>query len=369
MTTRRKRALVTAVVVTAAAGIVVGAQITSSHRSPITVTAQFDSAAGLYDGNTVAVLGIPVGAVTKISPKGSYVEVEFTVDPDVQLPADVKAVTINTSILTDRQIELTPPYHGGPLLADHGVIGLPRTRTPVAFDRVLDMLDKISKSLKGDDAGHGPVADLITAAADITEGNGDKIKAALGDLSDALRLSADRGEATRDQMTTIVKDLSSLMQAAASSDHKIRQLGASTHQLSQIIADEDFGSGATGHIINEIVDQAKLLVDQNREHLKQVIGNGEVAAKTTVDRQRELSEFIDVLPLALENLYNAIDQNNGAVRAHLLADKVLTDAQSTKEICNMMHLRQLGCSTGTLQDYGPDFGLTYVLDGLAAMGQ
>jgi hypothetical protein len=29
----------------------------------------------------------------------------------------------------------------------------------------------------------------------------------------------------------------------------------------------------------------------------------------------------------------------------------------------------LGCSTGTLADYGPDFVLTFVLDGLSAMGQ
>jgi hypothetical protein len=34
-----------------------------------------------------------------------------------------------------------------------------------------------------------------------------------------------------------------------------------------------------------------------------------------------------------------------------------------------MHLRQLGCSTGTLQDFGPDFGVSYILDGLEAMGQ
>ncbi len=53
----------------------------------------------------------------------------------------------------------------------------------------------------------------------------------------------------------------------------------------------------------------------------------------------------------------------------MLVDKVLFDTQTLKEVCNMMGLRQLGCSTGTLQDFGPDFGLTYVLDGLAAMGQ
>jgi hypothetical protein len=71
----------------------------------------------------------------------------------------------------------------------------------------------------------------------------------------------------------------------------------------------------------------------------------------------------------VENLYNIVDQDNGALRTRLLTDKLLFESQTAKEICNMMGLRQLGCSTGTLQDYGPDFGLTYVLDGLAAMGQ
>ena len=127
----------------------------------ITVTAQFDSAAGLYVDNTVAVLGMPVGKVTKITPEGGYVEVEFTVDRDVKVPADAQAVTISTSILTDRQIELTPPYRGGPVLRDHDTIGCNRTKTPVEFARVLDVLDKMSTSLKGDGNGNGPLADVV----------------------------------------------------------------------------------------------------------------------------------------------------------------------------------------------------------------
>ena len=52
-----------------------------------------------------------------------------------------------------------------------------------------------------------------------------------------------------------------------------------------------------------------------------------------------------------------------------ITDRLVFDSQYTKEVCNLMGLRQLGCSTGTIQDFGPDFGLTYVLDGMAAMGQ
>ncbi|OHU93773.1 MCE family protein [Mycobacterium talmoniae] len=339
----------------------------------ITVTAQFDSAAGLYEGNVVAVVGMPVGEVTKVTPKGEYVEAEFTVDKNVKVPANVHAVTISTSILTDRQIELTPPYDkardGDKILKNHDIIGLPRTKTPVAFDKVLDMLDKISKSLKGDEKGGGPIADLVNAAAESTEGNGEKVKSALSELSGALRLSSDRGEATRDQLTTIITNLSSLIDAAARNDAKLREFGSTTHQLAQILADEDLGTGTTGRTLNQIIAQATSLIQANRENLKQSIINGNTAVTSTSERKREVAELIDVLPLMLENTYNAIDQVNGAVRMHVPVDKILTDTQSTKELCNMMHLRQLGCSTGTLADYGPDFGLTFILDGLSAMGQ
>lgn len=366
---RRVRAMLATLIAGALIVVAAAAYYVSPFGGHITVTAQFDSAAGLYEGNVVAVLGMPVGKVKKVTPKGGYVEAEFTVDRDVKIPADVHAVTINTSILTARQIELTPAYAGGPVLADRTTIGLNRTRTPVAFDRVLDMLDKVSKSLGGDGKGNGPVADVINAGADIADGNGEKIKSALSELSRALQLSSDRGEATGDQLTTIITSLSSLMDAAARNDAKLRQFGSTTRQLSQMLANEDFGSGRTGRKLNEIVTQATALLQANRDHLKHAVLNGDTAVTTLVEKQRDLAELINLLPLTLENIYNAVDTNNGAVRLHALADKILVDSQSTKELCNMMHLRQLGCGTGTLADYGPDFGLTYVLDGLSMMGQ
>jgi virulence factor Mce-like protein len=335
----------------------------------ITVTAQFDSAAGLYEGNTVAVLGMPVGKVTTITPRGGYVEVEFTVDSDVAVPADAQAVTISNSILTDRQIELTPPYRGGPTLQNHDTIGLNRTKTPVEFARVLDVLDKLSGSLRGDGVGNGPIADLVNASAEIADGNGQDMKDALGELSNALRLSAGRGEVTKDQLTTIMRNLNSLLNAAATNDTTLREFGSTVRALSQILADENLGTGATGKKLTEVITTVGEVLETHRDEIKQIVANGDTALTTTVDHQRDLAEFLDLTPMTLDNLYNAIDQTNGSFRAHVLVDKVLFDTQTVKEVCNMMGLRQLGCSTGTLADFGPDFGLSYMLDGLAAMGQ
>ena len=117
----------------------------------IHVTAQFDSAAGVYEGNKIAVLGMPVGKVTKITPKGGYVEIQFNVDKNIPIPADAQAVTISTSILTDRQIELTPPYKSGPKLQDHATIGLNRTKTPIEFARTLDLLNNLTGAVVATD--------------------------------------------------------------------------------------------------------------------------------------------------------------------------------------------------------------------------
>lgn len=365
----RTKMLAGGVVVLALVLVAVGWNIAKDRLDTITITAQFDSAAGLYENNTVAVLGMPVGKVTKITPKGGYVEVEFTVDKNVKVPADAQAVTISNSILTDRQIELTPPYRGGPSLANGDTIGLNRTKTPVEFARVLDVLDKLSVSLRGDSQGNGPVADLVDASAGIADGNGQKMKDSLGELSKALRLSADGGAVTRDQLTTIIRNVSSLLDAAAANDATLREFGSNVNALSQILADEDLGSGTTGKKLNEVLVQTGEVLEANRETIKNLVYNANTVSGTTVDHQRDLAEFLDLAPMTLDNLYNVIDQRNGAVRVKVLTDRVLFDTQTMKEVCNMMGLRQLGCSTGTLRDFGPDYGLTYMLDGLAAMGQ
>ena len=364
-----KMLAVVAAVAVIAAAIGIGWWYLSADEDTITVTAQFDSASGLYEGNEVAVLGMPVGKITKITAKGGYVEVEFTVDRHVKVPATAQAVTVSTSILTDRQIELTPPYHGGPILENHDTIGLPRTKTPVEFSSVLNVLDKVTKSLEGDGHGGGPIADVLNGGTEVVNGNGEKIKAALGELSKALRLSSDGGAATREQITTIVRNISTLFDAVAANDTKLREFASTIHQVSQIMADEDIGSGSTGRKLDQLIQRAGDLLDANRDNIKQAVRGGNATLKTVTDQRRDLAELLDLAPLVADNAYNMIDRANGSVRARFLTDRLLFDSQYTKEVCNLMGLRQLGCSTGTIQDFGPDFGLTYVLDGMAAMGQ
>jgi phospholipid/cholesterol/gamma-HCH transport system substrate-binding protein len=358
-----------AIVVSLVTAVGVGWWYLSSDEDTISVTAQFDSAAGLYEGNVVAVLGMPVGKITRITAKGAYVEVQFTVNRNVKVPADAQAVTVSTSILTDRQIELTPPYRGGSILENHDTIGLTRTKTPVEFSRVLNVLDKVTNSLQGDGHGAGPIADVLNGGTEVVDGNGTKIKQALGELSQALRLSSDGGAQTREQITTIITNISTLFDAAAANDAKLREFASTIHLATEMMADEDIGGGNTGRKLDQLVQRTGDLLGANRDAIKSALLNGNSTLKAVTDRRRDLAELLDVAPLVADNAYNMVDRANGSVRARFLTDRLLFDSQYTKEICNVMGLRQLGCSTGTIQDFGPDFGLTYVLDGLAAMGQ
>lgn len=330
----------------------------------MTITAQFEDAVGLYEGNGVAVLGMDVGKVTSIVSKDSYVEVTLVIDHGVDIPANVQAVTVSNSILTDRVVELTPPYRGGEKLKDGAVLGPAgvRTHTPVEFDKTLRMIDKLGKALHGDEHGQGPLGDLINLGADITSANGPHLKATLDKLSQALRVGSDKGARSKKNIQAIIGSVAELTQSAADNDAVIREFGSSLRQLSDILAAEDLGSGSTGAKANQILAEATRLLEGHREGLKSTFADTRSVMTALTDNPRELAEILDVAPMLVDNLYNMIDPVAGSFRGHVMVDKVLMNSVFTKEICNLMGLKQLGCATGTLRDYAPDFGLGTLLN-------
>lgn len=367
--TRTRLAIAAAVVLAAVAVIGAGTALRPDSQRRQTIIAQFDNVIGLYTGNTVAVLGMPVGQVGAITPKGAYVEVILDVDPDVTLPADVMAVTVGTSILTDRHVELTPPYSGGATLPNDTVLGPDRTQTPIEFDQVLAMVDKLGTALGGDGHGGGPMADIMDATSAITNTSGPQIKQALGQLSTALRAGDDGGVATEENITAIVTNLSTLTDAAAKNQEAVRDFGSDVRQLSDILAQEGIGQGGTGGQVNDVLERLNTLLTDNGENLRATLGSSESLTGALVDYRRELAEFFDVTPLAMDNVVNALDTDNGMLRITAHFDSVFFDSSMTKEVCNILGLRQLGCRTGTIRDLGPDFGVTSVLEAITSLGE
>ncbi|MFD4459714.1 MCE family protein [Nocardia sp. NPDC058480] len=347
----------------------VGCASGSLERGPddITVVAHFDSAAGLYVDNTVAILGMPVGKVTGIVPRGAFVEVTMRVDGEAKIPADATAVTVSTSVLTDRHVEFTPVYRGGDALRDGTTLGLERTRTPVGVDRLISMADDMSGELGGEQPGEGPIARMLAVASSATSGNGQELRATMDELSRALRLGDDAGAGTRDAVTQIMQELSVLVAAAADGDQVIREFGAAAGQLGDMLTQLEIGSGATGAQITTVMREADALLMANREPLRSAVADTATVTKALADYRDQLAEFLDLSPMLLANGYNAVDQEAGGARIHALLDRVAFDGQMVKEVCNILGLRQLGCSTGTLQDFGPNFGITDMLEAMSRL--
>ena len=128
--TRVLRLALVAVLVLLATGCVPDAV----RGEKITVTAYFADSAGLFVGNDVGVLGVPIGKVTDIEPDGDRVKVTMEIDADRAVPADAGAVVVARSVATDRYVELTPVYDGGEKLTDGAEIDVERTASPVDFD-------------------------------------------------------------------------------------------------------------------------------------------------------------------------------------------------------------------------------------------
>ncbi|WP_169815315.1 MCE family protein [Nocardia yamanashiensis] len=160
----------------------------SSGDAKQSVCAEFTDTVGLYEGNSVTMLGVEVGTVSKIEAQGDRMKVTMSVGKKVKLPADIQAVTMSSSIVTDRHVELTKPYTGGDRFDTGKCIPLERTKTPIGISQALDAMGKIAGDLTGGPTGQGQPADALlnqtlTAADQAIDGTGQQFNQLLQRLS------------------------------------------------------------------------------------------------------------------------------------------------------------------------------------------
>ncbi|WP_280356290.1 MCE family protein [Nocardia otitidiscaviarum] len=163
-----RTALVAGAAAVAVATGVAGVTWVNSVRADSTqrVCADFTDTVGLYEGNSVTMLGVEVGTVSTIESRGDHMRVTMTVDGDVRLPVDIQAVTMSSSIVTDRHVELTKPHTGGPEFDTASCIPLERTKTPVGISEALDAMGRIAGDLTGGGSPEDTLIDQTLTAAD-----------------------------------------------------------------------------------------------------------------------------------------------------------------------------------------------------------
>ncbi|MCX4098218.1 MCE family protein [Nocardia sp. alder85J] len=325
----------------------------------MTVTADFENVAGLYAGNDVAVLGVPVGTVASVTPKGSYVQVVMSLDRTVKIPADAMAALVNPQLITNRHVELAPAYTGtGPVLADGAYIPLQHTRVPVELDRILENFAQLGDALKGDDQT-GPMASRVLFP--LLNGNGDRLRATLDALSSAFEVTF----ANKDQISDTIIKLNDITGVIASNDQTVRDFSGRLTELVDLMGRQAPGIQAVLTQLDDFVTDTASLVGQNREQLAGALNRFLAITGQMRANARGLTEIVDLFPLTFQNLSNATSREDQALRLHALLDKSVLDSEALSTFCERIQLRLDGCRTGKIQDFGPDFGLTAALLGIA----
>jgi len=264
--TRRDRLVLGAGAVIVAAALVTGGVLVyqAGHKN-IQVTAYFTETIGVYPGSTVRVLGVPVGTVTAVQPQGTQVKVTMTVDSGVTVPADAKAVVVAASVVSDRYVQLTPAYTGGPQLADNAVIPVSRTAVPVEVDQIYTSINRLSQALGPNGLNkNGALSQLVkTGAANLT-GNGASLHAMITQFG---ALSKTLGDNSGNLFATItyLQRFTSMLKA---NDGQVRLAEQQLADVSGFLASDRQDLGAALHELSIALGQVQVFIANNRGLIK-----------------------------------------------------------------------------------------------------
>jgi phospholipid/cholesterol/gamma-HCH transport system substrate-binding protein len=274
------------------------------------VVAHFASTVGIHDGSDVRVLGVKVGEVVQVRPDGRTVRVEMRYDADTPVPADVRAVVVPPSVVSDRYIQLTPAYGQGTVLADGADLPLDRTAVPLELDDVYRALDQFNTALGPNGANSGgALRDLVGTAAANLDGNGTNLGATLNGFADTLSTLADG----RDDLFGSLTNLEQFVNTLARSDQQVRLFNEQLATVSQQLAAEGSDLAQALRALATALADITGFVHDNRELLKTDVAALTDVTTILVRQQRAIVEVLDVAPLALSNLNLAYDGASGTL--------------------------------------------------------
>lgn len=309
-----KKILIAAVLVLA---LVAGGYVAYTHLNRSTVVAEFSSATGLYAGDDVRVLGVNVGTVDSIEPKGESSVVTMHIESAIEIPADAKAVIIAQSLVSARFVQLTPVFSGGPALGDGATIPIERTAVPVEWDEIKTELTKLSTALGPDGVdGQGPAGRFIDTAADNLDGNGESLRTTLTELSDTMRVLSDG----RSDLFSTIRNLQAFVTALSNSNEQIVQFGGRLASVSEMLAQssDEFGTAMTD--LNVAIGEVQRFVTDNQAGLVEGVARLADATAVLTTKRPEIERILHAGPNALANFNNIYQPAQGTLTGAIAAN-------------------------------------------------
>jgi phospholipid/cholesterol/gamma-HCH transport system substrate-binding protein len=302
---RKRAALLTALVLVAALTYVLW-----PRPEPVRVTAYFPRTVGIYPGSDVRVLGVRIGEVKEIRPEGGRVRVELEYDAGRKVPAEAQAAIINSSVVSDRYVQLLPVYRGGPAMRTGDEIPESRTAVPVELDRVFDSLHTTAEALGPEGANKdGSLSRLLGVSADNLDGQGANLNRTVEDLSEAVTTLSDG----RTDLFGTVRNLQVFTAALAADDKSVRSFNSSLAKVAEQLAGERKDLAAALKNLGTALGDVSAFVKRNKKSLTSNVEGLSRVTKVLVTQRAALEELLEVAPTGMSNLNNAYNPSAGTL--------------------------------------------------------
>lgn len=290
--------------------VVAAAVIMLGGEDRKTLTASFPRTISIYEGSDVRVLGVPVGQVEKVTPRGTDVEVRMTYDAEVKVPADARAAIVAPSVVGDRFIQLTPAYEGGDVMPDRASLDTQRTATPVELDEIYASLDDLNVALGPDGANkEGALTDLLRRTAENFSGQGERFNQTLTDLGTFTRTL----DNNKEELFGAVEEMEGFISTLAENDDTVRAFNASLAQVSEMLEGERDELARSLRHLGVAMEQVTSFVRENRDKLGENITGLNRVSKVLVKQRDALDEVLTAGPLAANNLALTYNPQTGTL--------------------------------------------------------
>jgi phospholipid/cholesterol/gamma-HCH transport system substrate-binding protein len=274
------------------------------------ITVDFEQTNSVYKGSDVKVLGVPVGRVESLTPRGDVVRVKISYDSKQKLPADVKAVVVSPSIVGDRFIQMAPAYDGGATLKDDAYLPVERTAVPVELDAIYQSLDDLSVALGPEGANDdGSLSRLVDGTAEQFRGQGAQVNETIrnfGKLSQTLSNN-------KDDLFGSLREVEEFVSLLKTNDTAVRSFNDSTAEVSTVLEGEREDLAATLEALGKALVDVNGLVKENRSALRGNVDNIASLANLLAKRKDELEQITVNAPSALSNVALAYNGRSGTL--------------------------------------------------------
>ena len=333
---RVRLAIAVAVVALLVSGIAYA--LTSGGQSTMTISARFATAPGLFVGNQVKILGMRVGSVSSVTPGPTYVTVDMSIPSSTKIPSDAQAFIMAPNIINDRFVQLSPAYTSGPAMENHGSIPESRTAVPVSVDEVIDSLNQLALALGPSGANqHGALSNLLHAAAVAFGPNGSALHSTLLDLGQLFGSLSSQGP----DLTDLFDNLGNLSKVATQYTGTYEAFAKDLAAVSSILSSDGSDLGSALSNLQQFLGQLASFIHTNASAFGSSLQNLNVFAGAVAKEQSQMEQVWGILPVALQNVNNAIDPSTGALRARV--DEVSNSGALVQSVCGdtFLHLLPL----------------------------